>query len=150
MILLELSFEYDTESKLIGTILSDEETLTSARSFRVMGISATDIGHGGPKGGMVRAFYEYADERVRGGAINLEEFRFNLHMAFRVATQGGTLEPSLMEWLHEIDPYIEDSKSGHAIIKPGTSIRFYRPDGPQGSWVWKDTVKSIKAILCPV
>lgn len=149
MILLELSFEYDTESKLIGTLLSDNETLGSTLSFRVMGISVTDIGHGSAKGGMVRAFYESADERVRGEATTLEEFRVNLHMAFRVAAQGGRIDPLLTEWLHEIDPYIEDNESGRAIIKPGTSIRFYRPDGPRGSWVWKDTIKEVKAILDP-
>lgn len=143
MILLVLSFEYDDESKVVCALKPGHTSLS------VLGISADRIAASWPSGGMVRAFYEHASAPVRSESTSLEDFRVDLQMTFRVATKGGHVSPELSEWLGEIDPNIEDIEASDYVIKCGTGIRFYRPDGPRGSWVWKDTVKTVTAIIKP-
>jgi hypothetical protein len=142
MILLELGFEYDTTSRVLVT-----ERL-GTRDLRVMGISTPAVRAYGSDGGMVREFHIHAPTSVF--TDDLQDFRTNLSMAYRVATQGGSLDPEWATWLDRINPYKETSDSWRQpTVAVGTSFRFYHPDGPEGNWVWKDTVKTVAAIIKP-
>lgn len=140
MILLEMGFEYDTTSRVLVTERPD------AQEFRVMGISAPAVRPYGSDGGMVREFHIHAPASVF--TEDPQDFRTNLSMAYRVALHGGGLDPEWATWLSRIKPYIETSTSwGKPTIAVGTSIRFHHPDGPGSSWVWKDSVKTVTAII---
>lgn len=140
MILLELGFEYDTTSRVLVT------ERPGTNELRVMGVSTPAVRAYGSDGGMVREFHIHAPRSIF--TEDPEDFRTNLSMSYRAAKNGGGLDPEWATWLDRINPYLETNVSWqHPIIAPGASIRFYHPDGPGSSWVWKDTVKTVAAII---
>lgn len=139
--LLEMGFSYDQESKVIGRA----DSLTE--KFHVLGVSASRVTYSGSHGGLVRELYTFSHDRCRPVEMGMDTFRTHLGMAFRAASAGGSVDQAIAAWLDDINPYFEETQHGHPVIERGVAVRFYHPDGPEGSWVWKDTVNSVKVIM---
>lgn len=145
--LLETNFQYDTDTKVLLYFDQTEKRL------RVLGLSSCSgyrYGAHRPDGGMIRAFHEYANEDVRRNTDGSPgDFCDQLQWAYARVCRGEPVPTWLSSWLSEINPYAEDLLPDTPTLQVGTAIRFYRDDGPRGSWVWKDTVGKLSVLLRP-
>lgn len=144
---LELSFEYDRETKALVYLDPAEAGL------KVLGLSSCEayrLGYHRPDGGMMLEFFKYANPTVLNNTDgSVGDFCTLLRRAYSHVLNGGPITDWLREWLSEINPYIEDLSINEPLLRVGDAIRFYRDDGPRGSWVWKDTVREISVLLRP-
>lgn len=144
--LLELSFNYDTKTKVIAYSVPRENVL------RVVAIGSSQehiTTTNRPGGGLVRAFYEYANAEVMTHTSDLQDFCAELRSAYRQVVCGGTVPAWLVTWFQDIDVYVEEFSHNEPRIRTGTGMRFYRDDGPRSSWLWKDSVKEVSVLLRP-
>lgn len=142
MLLLELSFTYDTTSRVL---LRDP----GSGGLLLQGVTSDELpGDLSPEGGMLRELHKYARRTYSRVPENLSEFQQSLACHYDAYMKTEAIDPYLAPLLHSISVTVESYEHGCSIIRGGgkTSIRLYPDREVSTGWIWKDNIREVTVI----